>query len=166
VPGKRTFVWRFDVRSLKTIVRRPDPPAPGWDRLCTDITCETHLQDKAERIEVSLGAVPPLLVRIAAVTQVPGAIVGAHGQDTQFVLPHNLRCTVDGHVDETARQVHLRVHTDKPCHLVAWWPASWGPATVALGPTPVAATPVTFGPSRFLRFAVPPGTAAVTVRTR
>lgn len=170
-PGQRTFVWVFKVRPLDTIVRQPDPPPPGWDVLCPEITCQSFLQQGQERIEVDLGEMPLLLVRLAAVTQVPGALVSAYGQDTQFVLPHNLDCTVEGSVDEENRTVRLEVIADKPCEIIAWWPPPWGGARVEItGPQPqtLASVPaesyVTYGQERFVRLSLPAGESSVLLK--
>ena len=159
------------MRSLKTVVRQPDPPPTGWDRLCTAITCHSFLQRNVERVAVDMGHVAPLLVRLAAVTQVPGALAGACGQPTQLVLPCNLDCTVDGHADEPARTVRLDVRADKPCEVIAWWPEAWGKGAVRVaGPEPADLSPVpndryvTYGQERFVRVALPRGRSTVVVR--
>jgi hypothetical protein len=168
-PGKRTFIWNFNVRPLTSIVRQPDPPPANWDRLCLEIACHSAIQDQAERISVDLGNLPPQLVRLAAVTQVPGFLVSAYGQDTQFLLPHNLDCTVDGTADEAARTVRLTVKADKPCEVLAWWPQVWGKAAVALtGAEPKtyevpAEQMVTYGAERFVRISLTAGESAVVV---
>ncbi len=169
-PGKRTFVWVFNVRPRSSLVRQPDPPPANWDRLCLEITCKSALQDQAERISVDLGSVPSQLVRLAAVTQVPGFLVSAHGQDTQFLLPHNLGCTIDGATDEVAKTVRLAVKADKPCEILAWWPPAWGNAQAeitgaaaqARGPVP-AEQMVTYGTERFARIALPAGDSTVVL---
>ncbi len=169
-PGKRTFVWNFNARPLSSIVRQPDPPPANWDRLCLEISCHSAIQDQAERVSVDLGNLPPQLVRLAAVTQVPGFLVSAHGQDTQFLLPHNLDCTVDGTADETAKTVRLTVKADKPVEILAWWPPAWGNAqaeitgAAAQAPGPVPAERmVTYDAERFARLALPAGESTVTL---
>jgi len=170
VPGQRTFVWLFNVRSRDTIVRQPDPPPDGWDVLCPQITCRSFVQDQAETLNVDMGEMPPLLVRLAAVTQVPGALVSACGQHTQFVLPHNLGCTVDGSVEEAKRTVRLEVNADKPCEVIAWWPGQWGEAALRIaGPqnrTAARVPPdsyVTYGKERFARVALPAGKCSIVL---
>jgi len=170
VPGKRTFIWNFKVRSLKTIIRQPAPPPSGWDRLCSQITCNSFVQDKGDRLSVELGTLSPLLVRLASVTQVPGALVSAYGQKTQFILPHNLDCSVDGSADEAKRTVNLKVSADKPCEVIAWWPRQWnmaatritGPEVRKLSPVP-AGSYVTYGQERFVRLSLPAGESSVVV---
>jgi len=170
VPGKRTFIWNFVVRSLETVIHQPEPPPPDWDRLCPEITCSSSVQDHADRLSVELGAVPPLLVRLASVTQVPGALVSASGQETQLILPQNLDCRIDGSVDETNRTVHLKIGADKPCEVIAWWPRQWnraatritGPEVRKLSPVP-AGSYVTYGQERFVRLSLPAGESSVVV---
>jgi len=163
-PGKRTFVWQFPVRSPDTIVRQPDPPPAGWNVLCPDTTCRSFVQEETERIEVDLGELPPLQVRLAAVTQVPAAIVSATGQDTQFALPHTLGCKVDGTLDEAPGTIKLQVRADKDVEVIAWWPADQGLAVVTVGDQEVT-TPayVEYGVEQFVRFPVPRGETTITI---
>ena len=163
-PGKRTFVWKFPVRSPDTIVRQPDPPPAGWNVLCPDTTCRSFVQEETERIEVDLGKLPPLQVRLAAVTQVPAAIVSATGQDTQFALPHTLGCKVDGTLDEAPGTIKLQVRADKDVEVIAWWPADQGLAVVTVGDQEVT-TPayVEYGVEQFVRFPVPRGETTITI---
>jgi len=163
-PGKRTFVWRFPVRSPDTIVRQPDPPPAGWDRLCPETSCLSFVQEDTGRIEVDLGDLPPLQVRLAAVTQVPAAIVSAAGQDTQFALPHLLGCAVDGSMDEESGAINLRVRADKDVEIIAWWPGERGPATITMGNQTIdAARRVEYGSEQFIRFSVPQGSTTITI---
>lgn len=155
--GKRTFVWRFDVRSSETIIRQPDPPPPGWDRLCPTITCRSFLQDDAETVSVTMGEMPPLLVRLAAVTQTPGAIVSVHGQETQFVLPENLGCRIEGDVDEKTSSVRLNILNPKPCEAIAWWPKKWGKPKIQLNGKSVEGKAVAYGAEDFVRIALKKG---------
>jgi hypothetical protein len=103
-------------------------------------------------------------VRLAAVTQVPAAIVSATGQDTQFALPYSLGCEVDGSLDEASGTIKLRVRADKDVEVIAWWPADRGPAVVTMGDQEVT-TPayVEYGTEQFVRFPVPKGETAITI---
>ena len=109
---------------------------------------------------------PYLLVRAAAVTQTPGAIVSAYGQDTQFILPANLNCAVTGSIDEANRQVRLAVHADKPVDVVAWWPKAWGAAKVVVAGNETAGTPIRFDTEDFVRFSLEKGDRDVIVTSR
>jgi hypothetical protein len=166
-PGKQTFVWRFPVRSTDTIVRQPDPPPEGWDRLCPETSCRSFVQEDTERIDIELGNLPPLEVRLAAVTQVPAAIVSAAGQDTQFTLPYTLDCEVKGTIDESSGTIKLRVRADKDVDVIAWWPADRGDAVVRVGDKAVATTRfIEYDRERFVRFPVPKGETGITVAGR
>ncbi|MBI4025872.1 MAG: hypothetical protein HY360_12880 [Verrucomicrobia bacterium] len=165
-PGKRTFTWIFPVRPLSSIVRQPDPPPVNWDRLCPNIECRSSLQENTEKITVDVGELPYLLVRAAAVTQTPGAIVSAYGQDTQFVLPSNLDCSVEGSVDEAKRKILLTVRADKPCEAIGWWPKAWGAPKVLVNDQEAAAIHVSFGKEDFARFAVEQGDSKVTLEAK
>ena len=173
-PGSALFLAHFDRPEMTadfaagglvscTAAAGARARASGWDRLCPTITCRSFVQGKGERLDVDMVILPPLLVRVGAVTQVPGAIVSACKQETQFVLPHNLDCAIDGSVDEEARTVRLTVATDKPCEVIAWWPKAWGPAQVSAGNAVCESTRVTYGTERFVRFGVGTGVRKVTV---
>ena len=163
-PGKRTFTWNFDNRPPESIVHRPLPLPAGWDRLCSAITCRSALQADTPRVSVPMGDVPPQLVRLAMLTQVPGALVSAAGQDTQFVLPETLGCRVTGTAEEATHRVTLDIAADKSCAVIAWWPQSWGAADVELHRaqavqqvTLSTGQYVTYGTERFIRLDLPAG---------
>ena len=95
---------------------------------------------------------------VATFNQVPGVLVSKEGKECQFRLPHTLRCTIEGEVDEGAQQVSLRAHAVTPTVVAAWWPEAWGAPRLEVGGNILdAPEQVAYGRERFVLVSLPAG---------
>ena len=86
-----------------------------------------------ERLEVTFPNADVDYTYVATFTQVPGVLVSKEGRECQFRLPHALRCTIDGEVDEEGRRVTLQANIASPSVVAAWWPRAWGEPRIEVG---------------------------------
>ncbi len=166
-PGKRLFRWDYTRRNDDKIQRRIGPETPGWDRLFTQIRCTSRILGEEERLEVTFPNAEVDYTYVATFTQVPGVLVSKEGRECQFRLPHALRCTIDGEVDEEGRRVTLQANIASPSVVAAWWPRAWGEPRIEVGGKILdAPDPVLYNRERFFLVPLPAGAFDIALAAR
>ncbi len=149
--GRRLFRWDYVRRDDTKVSPLIGPETPGWDRLFTSITCSSSILGDDSRIHVTFPDAEVNYTYLATLTQVPGVFVSVEEQELQLRIPHVLRCSLDGEVDEAGKRVMLRAHAGKPGVVAVWWPDSWGiPQLEVNGRRVDSPRPVRYGHEQFV----------------
>jgi len=157
-PKRPIFCWQHQAR--KALTAGSQYPEKQADKYFTS----THLavvQPTKSRLELSLADVPPEILRMCTITQVPAWIVSADGVATQLRLPETLGSSVSGQVDQATRRVRLETGGDRRLRLAAWWNADWGRARVHIDGSVVPHRIDNTSGEHLLVFDVPAGTHRV-----
>ena len=117
-PRQPVFCWQHQAR--KALTAGSQYPAKQVDRYFTS-TRLAVVQPAETRLELSLANVPPEILRMCTITQVPAWIVSADGVATQLRLPQTLGSSVSGQIDRVNRRVTLETSGDRRLTVAAWW---------------------------------------------
>jgi len=152
------FCWQHQAR--KALKAGSQYPAKQVDRYFTS-TQLAVVKPTEKRLVLSLPDVPPEILRMCTITQVPAWIVSADGVATQLRLPQTLGSTVSGKVDQAKRQVTLETSGNRRLTLAAWWDAGWGKVRVRVDGTEVPHRVDRASGQHLLVFDVPTGSHRV-----
>ena len=152
------FCWQHQAR--KALKAGSQYPAKQVDRYFTS-TQLAVVKPTEKRLVLSLPDVPPEILRMCTITQVPAWIVSADGVATQLRLPQTLGSTVSGKVDQAKRQVTLETSGNRRLTLAAWWDAGWGKVRVRVDGTEVPHRVDQASGQHLLVFDVPTGSHRV-----
>ena len=159
-PDQPIFCWQHQARKA---LRAGSQYAAGQvDRYFSSIRLAV-VQPAKSRLELTLQDLPPRIVRMCTITQVPAWIVGADGVAVQLRLSATLGSSISGRVDVTTRRLQLETTGDHDLELAAWWHAGWGPARVRVDGIEVPHRVDRHSGQQLLVFDVPTGTHRVQV---
>ncbi len=159
-PDQPIFCWQHQAR--RTLKSGQQYPSSAVDDYFTSRRL-TILKPRAARLPVMMTDVPPEIVRLCTITQVPAWVLSTDGVDTQLRLPTTLGIHVGGRVDETSRAVMLKINGERRSTIGAWWNSSWGQARVRLGDTVVPSRIIRKGPNVLVSFELPRGSHNVVI---
>ena len=154
------FCWQHQAR--KALTAGSQYPAKQADRYFTS-TRLAVVEPSETRLKLSLADVPPEILRMCTINQVPAWIVEADGVTVQLRLSGTLGSTVTGRVDVPNTRVVLETTGNRDTKLAAWWNTNWGPARVQIDGLDVPHRVEKISGQHLLVFDVPKGPHQVQV---
>jgi len=159
-PEQPIFCWQHQAR--KALTAGSQYAAGQVDRYFTS-TRLAVVQPTKTRLELLLSDLPPRIIRMCTINQVPAWIIEADAVAVQLRLSETLGSSVSGRIDAPNRRLVLETTGDRRLKLAAWWNTDWGAARVRIDGIEVPHRVDRDSGQHLLVFAVPRGTHRVQV---